>query len=157
LLFSLADLESIDNQAFIGPEDMAKLKNLERYSLVMPVRQVRPKAAASFAAGARYAGQRLLLAGGGHLMAALPSLVFRGWQSGNDVAWTIPRCPSGCKQEDIVIRRQDPVELPCPTCGLPVYLADSLRLYERIDDEQGAGAVLSYLLTSLEQLVLVRL
>ena len=37
------------------------------------------------------------------------------------------------------------------------FLADALRLYERIDEELGAGGITSYLLTTLEQLVLVHL
>jgi hypothetical protein len=49
------------------------------------------------------------------------------------------------------------VEQVCPRCGVTIYLADGLRLYERIDEEQGAGAVMAYLLTALEQIVLVRI
>jgi hypothetical protein len=36
-----------------------------------------------------------------------------------------------------------------------VFLADCLRLYERIDDDTGASGILGYLLTALEQIVLV--
>jgi hypothetical protein len=49
----------------------------------------------------------------------------------------------------------DPFEQACPACGHTIYLSDALRLYERIDEELGAGGVMSYLLTALEQLVLV--
>jgi hypothetical protein len=38
-----------------------------------------------------------------------------------------------------------------------VFISDALRLYERIDDEQGAGGIMSYLLTTLEQLVVVNI
>jgi hypothetical protein len=36
-------------------------------------------------------------------------------------------------------------------------LSDALRLYERVDEEHGASPVLSYLLTAIEQIVLVHL
>jgi len=45
----------------------------------------------------------------------------------------------------------------CGECGQAVFLSDALRLYERIDDEQGAGGIMSYLLTTLEQLVVVNI
>jgi hypothetical protein len=49
------------------------------------------------------------------------------------------------------------VEIECLYCGQPAFLSDALRLYERIDDEQGAGGIMSYLLTTLEQLVVVNI
>jgi hypothetical protein len=50
-----------------------------------------------------------------------------------------------------------PDEQKCPNCGSAVYLTDALRCYERIDDEFGATAILGFLLTAAEQLVLVHL
>jgi hypothetical protein len=38
-----------------------------------------------------------------------------------------------------------------------VYLSDALRLYERIDEELGSAGIVGYLLTTLEQLVVVHL
>src|SRR5437867_4215608 len=40
LSFSIADLESLEEQSFIDPEDMAKLKRIERLKLTMPVRNI---------------------------------------------------------------------------------------------------------------------
>ena len=45
--------------------------------------------------------------------------------------------------------------ISCNSCSATVFLSDGLRLYERIDDEQGAGAIMAYLLNTLEQLVFV--
>src|SRR5271168_2522419 len=36
LLLALKDLDALDSQQFIGPEDMARLKNLSRFSLPIP-------------------------------------------------------------------------------------------------------------------------
>src|ERR1039457_7032056 len=36
LLFKLADLRELDAQPFLAPEDMARLKNIQRYTLVLP-------------------------------------------------------------------------------------------------------------------------
>jgi hypothetical protein len=47
--------------------------------------------------------------------------------------------------------------LTCGACGRTVYFTDGLRLYERIDDDQGAGGIMAYLLSALEQLVIVHI
>ena len=40
LLFKLADLRELDKQPFLAPEDMARLKNIQRYTLVLPTRNI---------------------------------------------------------------------------------------------------------------------
>ena len=41
LLFELADLRALDGKRFIAPEDLARLKRIERYSLVLPTKGIR--------------------------------------------------------------------------------------------------------------------
>ena len=43
----------------------------------------------------------------------------------------------------------------CPSCTAPIFLTDTFRLYEAIDDELGAGGILGYVTTAIEQLILV--
>jgi hypothetical protein len=111
----------------------------------------------SFAHGVRKVIHDFLKHGNGHLYKALEWLLTRGWRAKLDrVAWEIPRCPfPDCHQQEIRFRFGDPYEVECPICHRSVYLADGLRLYERIDEEAGAGGILAYLLTALEQIVLV--
>src|SRR6185295_15546329 len=52
-------------------------------------------------------------------------------------------------------RSGGPIVNKCAACGAEIFLADALRLYERIDEEQGAGGIMAYLLTTLEQLVII--
>jgi hypothetical protein len=158
LLLHVADLDALDAEPFIGPEDMQRLKKIQRYSVVIPTRAVRAPGASTFVAGVRRSVQEFLTQGDGHLMDALAWLLFRGWRTADREAWNIPRCPNDrCEQIDLQWEQGQPTERQCPGCGQPIFLADALRLYERIDEEQGAGAILSYLLTTLEQLVLVHL
>jgi len=158
LLLNLDDLRSVDRLAFIGPEDMARLKNIQRYMLVLPTRTVLPKGAKNFSEGVRRTVHNFLVAGDGHLMAALRWLAFHGWeQPAARVARDIPRCPAGCGHAALTFTYQDAIERSCPGCGRAVLLSDVLRLYERIDDDAGAGGILGYLLTALEQLVIVHL
>jgi len=46
---------------------------------------------------------------------------------------------------------------PCPKCNGQIYLTDVFRLHEVIDDELGAGGILGYLTTTIEQMILVHL
>jgi hypothetical protein len=54
-------------------------------------------------------------------------------------------------------RFADAAEKPCPECGRLVYLTDTFRFHERIDEELGAGGITAYVLPMLEHLVLVHL
>jgi hypothetical protein len=160
LTLSLADLVDIDLSPFIAPEDMARLKNLQRYSLSVPTKAILAHGAKTFSEGVRASIHGFLAnPKAPELLAALQWLLFREWLAdGQRQPWIVPRCPlPGCDAVEIQFYSGGPAELPCPECGRPVYLADGLRLYERIDDEQGAGGILSYLLTTLEQLVLVHI
>ena len=159
LLMSLEDLALVDREPFIGPEDMAKFNNLQRYSLVIPAKGVRGPGATGFSEGVRKAIHKFLSKDKPELLTALQWLLFREWLPPDKrSSWPISRCPAsptGQCEQDFVFRSGEPAEQDCPACGRPVYLADGLRLFERIDEEQGAGGIMAYLLTTLEQLVLV--
>jgi hypothetical protein len=159
LWLSLQDLAEVGAQPFIGPEDMVRFKNLERFSFTFPVKGVRAKGAQSFAQGARHAVHQFLAVTQPELLLALRWLLFSEWlPPALRTEWQIPQCPyPTCTGAPIGLSSGCPSEIKCPTCGRPVYLADALRLYERIDEELGGGGVVSYLLTTLEQLVLVHL
>jgi hypothetical protein len=160
LTLSLKDLTDLDFMPFIGPEDIARLKNLQRYSLSIPAKAILSEGATSFSAGVRATIHRYI-ANPKHpeLLKALQWLLFREWLPAEDRAeWVVPRCPHrDCGGPEIKFKSGGPTEAHCKGCGRAVYLSDALRLYERIDDEQGAGGIMSYLLTSLEQLVMVHI
>src|SRR5690606_27908200 len=121
---------------------------------------IRPKSALSFSEGVRRTIQDFLFGKKKELGLALQWLLFRGWLPEADrPSWEVPRCPAtpDCPSGKIPFTFSDPVEMECLYCGKPVFLSDALRLYERIDAEQGAGGIMSYLLTSLEQLVVVHI
>jgi hypothetical protein len=159
LLLDLKDLRELDRRPFIGPEDMARLKNLTRYSLPVPAKGIRAAGSSSFREGVRRAIHEFLTRKHPELGEALAWLLFRRWKpEGEPVTWQVPRCPSvSCTGTDIPFAYDSPREVACPKCQQAVFLADAMRLYERIDDEQGAGGIMSYLLTTLEQLVLVHI
>jgi hypothetical protein len=87
---------------------------------------------------------------------ALRWLLFRGWESGSAQSWEIPQCPNyGCTAGPVTLASTTPDRFSCSSCGGPLFLVDALRLHERIDEEQGAGGIAGYVMTTLEQIVLV--
>ncbi len=161
LLFQLEDLRSIDAKAFIAPEDIERLKNIERFTLALPTRNVILDGASSLSESVR---KTLFEALGARrppdepLIDALRWLIFREWLQDDTQLqeWTLPSCPNrGCGARGLTLRRDTPNESKCPTCGGPIYVTDVLRLHEVITDDQGAGGILGYLITFLEQLVIV--
>ena len=40
ILLDLKDLKDLEEKPFISPEEMEKIRNLERYKLVLPIRNV---------------------------------------------------------------------------------------------------------------------
>jgi len=59
LLLTLSDLKEVDQMPFIGPEDMVRFRNLERYNLTLPVKGVKARGATGFADGVRATPKKL--------------------------------------------------------------------------------------------------
>jgi hypothetical protein len=161
LLFKLKDLEDLDQQPFIAPEDIAKLKQIQRYTLVLPTKNV-SRNGKSLHLTIRETLQEFFEQkhhGEPPIMAALRWILFRGWiTGGGDKTWLLPNCPNaGCDRQNVPLTPASPDRDKCSTCGGPIFLVDALRLHERVDEEQGAGGILGYVMTSLEQLLLAHL
>ena len=158
LLFKLADLRELDAQPFLAPEDMAKLKNVQRYTLVLPTRNI-SRDGKSLQLSVRETLQDFFERRDKEdapLTEALRWLLFRGWAKSSDEFWEIPNCPNyGCAAGPIRLETATPDRSTCSACNGPLFLVDALRLHERIDEEQGAGGIAGYVMTTLEQLVLV--
>jgi hypothetical protein len=158
LLFKLADLRDLDAQSFLAPEDMARLKNIQRYTLVLPTRNI-SREGKSLQLSIRETLQDFFERrddDDAPLSDALRWLLFRGWSKTAGESWQIPECPNyGCTGGPITLDPSTPDRSSCAVCDGPLFLIDSLRLHERIDEEQGAGGIAAYVMTTLEQLVLV--
>lgn len=163
LLFKLSDLRSLDAKRFIAPEDLQKLKNIERYTLVLPTKGIRHQNQPSLAATIRKAVfdffEQRRGDDGEQLMTSLRWFLFRRWKPTPDESATVhlAHCPFDCGQGEIVFGYADASERSCPTCDRAVYLTDMFRLHERVDEETGGSGIAAYVMTMLEQLVIVHL
>lgn len=155
LSFSIKDLNEIEAQRFIEPADIARLKNIERLKLALPVRTIRLASENTFVASVRrtiFDFFRLNIAG--HSLAdTLKWLVFE--EFGIPTTWTLASCPL-CWERAIELGDGSFSSLhtaSCPACGGTLFITDVLRLHEAIDEELGAGGILGYLVTTIEQIV----
>ncbi|WP_426568671.1 hypothetical protein [Streptomyces canus] len=161
LIFKLDDLRQLDRQTFIAPEDLAKLKKIQRYQFALPTRNI-SRNGLGLQDSIRLTLHEFLerhVDGESSLYDTLRWLIFRRWTSNPDARRALRYCPNKdvnqCAREEIVLTPDTPYRSECASCGGPIYLADVLRLHELVDDEQGASSVTYYLLSALETLALV--
>lgn len=158
--FSVRDLEELDDRPFIDPDDIAKLKRIERLKLVLPVKNVNLKTELSLTQSVRkalfdfYSHNPV----DDHLIETLCWFVYQDYGERLD-AVVLSRCPH-CAERNLELRRSEmdrDFTFDCRKCAGKIYLTDLFRLHEAIDDELGAGGVLSYVMTATEQMLIIHL
>jgi len=160
LAFSLADLESLEATPFIDPEDMAKLKRMQRLKFTMPVRNVLKaphKNLVNSIRGAIYEffGHAM---DGGSLLDTLKWFVFEDFDKPRE-SYDLANCPV-CHKSSVTIstkQMEADYSFKCSHCRSRLYLTDVFRLHEAVDKELGAGGIVGYVTTLLEQMLLVHL
>jgi hypothetical protein len=160
LIFSLEDLESVEAVRFIDPADMAKLKHIQRLKLTLPIRNVSLQSQSNLTDSVRRAIYDFFRRNpdDSKLIETLKWFLFEEYGIPKS-EYVLASCPS-CPQSRIPLRR---VEITseftflCGSCGATIYLTDVFRLHEAIDNELGAGGILAYVTTTLEQMLIVHL
>lgn len=160
LIFSVEDLEGIEEQPFIDPDDMARLKQIQRLKFTLPVKNVTMREERTLTESVRRAlydffRQRM---DNGELIDTLKWFVFKEYST-PDSEWTLASCPN-CGQTEVPLYRSKITKdytFPCEGCGHEIFLTDVFRLHEAIDDELGAGGILGYITTTIEQIIMVHL
>lgn len=162
LQFSVRDLENLEQIPFIDPADIQKLKNIERLKFAIPIKNISYKNGDLVDSIRRNLYEFFL----GHpdsdsFMETLQWLLFREY--GNPRSeWKLATCPAGMGTDrHYAMLKRDSISsdhtFHCDRCGAEVLLTDVFRLHEAIDNELGAGGILGYLMTTMEQVLLVHL
>jgi hypothetical protein len=160
LIFSREDLENLEQQPFIKPEDMSKLKQIQRFKLVLPIRNVRLNSENDLRNSIRraiYDFYRQRIDGDDEtLIETLRWFVYQEYSNPSST-WVLGSCPH-CFEASIPLHRSQITKentFKCLKCGGEIYLTDVFRLHEAIDNELGAGGILGYVITSFEQILLI--
>jgi hypothetical protein len=165
LAFSREDLLSIDRSPHPAPEDMERLRNLERLKLAFPMRNMRLADATSLTDSIRQSIYQFFngaVLSGSSLMDTLRWFIFREFEGSgvNGRVWHLASNPCTSDREGIDLRLSDmrgDYTFICASTNRPIFLTDVFRLHERIDENQGAGGILGYLTTTIEQLIVVHI
>ena len=160
LLFSVEDLQSLHEQPFIDPEDMSKLRNIQRFPFVLPTTNICLKNCTSLVESVRWSVFDFFTKshdGEKPFLFALRWLLFQEYDpSVKDSTWVLASCPN-CGSPKVQIQSHTPDQFDCSVCQKTIYLTDVFRLHEAIDNQLGAGGILGYLTALLEQMLLVHL
>lgn len=159
LTFRVADLQRLRRRTFIPPEEIARLKRIQRLKFVLPVRGIGLEGTSSLTHAVRRALYDFCAADleGESLLATLRWFIF-GEYGQPRATWELASCPGCGSKVELPLSDLTPAYTwPCPACNEELYLTDVLRLHEDVDDELGAGSILGHALTAVEQLVLVHL
>lgn len=160
LVFSVEDLKGMEEKPFIDPEDIAKLKQIQRLKLILPIKNVALKDHRTLTDSVRRAIYDFFQqeAENEALMDTLKWFIFHEYARAVD-QWILSSCPT-CRKSNIPLSRNSMSNdhtFKCNYCGEDIYLTDVFRLHEAIDDELGAGGIPGYVTTTIEQIILVHL
>ena len=160
LFFKHQDLIDLKEKPFIDPDDFSKLQNIQRIKLVIPTKFITLNNEKDFISSTRKAIYDFFVtqpeAYG--LISALKWLIFKEYTNTPAAIWHLAQCPhcgNGVEIKRLEVTKNYTVL--CPHCNGKIYLTDVLRLHESMDNELGAGGILGYLTTSVEQILLVYL
>ena len=160
LFFKHQDLLNLKEKPFIDPEDFSKLQNIQRIKLVVPTKGIALDDEIDFLSSVRRTIYEFFISQPekNGFMDALKWLIFEEYKTtnGRDV-WHLATCPHCSAGVDIQRKDVQNYTITCPHCNEKIYLTDILRLHEAIDNELGAGGILGYLTTSIEQIIIVYL
>ncbi len=159
LSFSINDLEMVNNEAFIEPEDMAKLKQIQRLKFTLPVKNFTYKNEPTVTYSVRRAVYDFFnqkIDDEETLMDTLKWFIFQEYKNPLSI-WNLSSCPN-CLESNIPLGRNSigsDFTFRCNHCGKEIFLTDVFRLHEAVDDEIGAGVILGYVTTTFEQMLLI--
>jgi hypothetical protein len=166
LLFKSKDLAEISKQPFIAPEDMAKLKNLERIKLALPIKNLRFKqGAGTLTETIRtvifefFCNQKLE---NSSLIETLAWFLFKRFQgnsrqSGDEKFHLAQNPHKSGEGVDLFEEQMKNYSFNCPKTGNLIFLTDVFRFHEVIDEERGAAGILGYLTNTVEHLLIIHL
>ena len=161
LFFKHQDLLDLKEKPFIDPEDFSKLQNIQRIKLVVPTKGIALDGEIDLVSSVRRTIYEFFISQPERngFMDALKWLIFEEYSSSdNSKIWHLATCPHCSIGVDIQRKNvQNDYTITCPHCGGKIYLTDILRLHEVIDNELGAGGILGYLTTAVEQIIIVYL
>ena len=147
LLFENEDLDNIDKSIMINPEDLKKLKEINKIPFVIPSKNILMKDCYDFTHGVRktiydfFASSHSSAVKNETLIDVLGWLISEKWTR-DDNPIKLEFCPyEDCECKEIVFQPGQS-KINCSECGREVYLIDYFRFHEIINEPNGASGFL---------------
>ncbi len=169
LRFERDDLKKLEQSPYISPEDMARLKNIERLKFVLPTKGVRFKHKSTLLESVRVAVYEFFaketLSEEESLLDTLKWFVYRRYKNPSqrgtdDKSWVLSSNPLSIASGGLDFLEDNMSEagtFVCPVTGGTLYLTDLFRFHEVIDEERGAAGICSYLAGVIEHIVVIHI
>ncbi len=167
LHFKIEDLVRLEEQQHVSPEDMQKLKNIDRLKLPLATRGARRKDCVSLKQSVRKTMYEFLgaerLGEDASLLDTLAWFVFRRYKvarTDKDKRWEVSSHPDSAVDGTLELLEADmksDFTFDCKKTKQVIYLSDVFRLHEIIDEESGAAGVAGYVAGLVEHLVLLHI
>jgi hypothetical protein len=160
LFFKYNDLVNLKEKPFIDPDDFSKLQNIQRIKLVLPTKGLSIKGEKDLITSVRRSVYDFFMKNPENqgFIKALKWLLYEEYDVHSNSIWHLSSCPYCGEGFDILkANLKSDYTVNCPYCDGIVFLTDVFRLHEVIDNELGAGGILGYLSTTIEQLIIVYL
>ena len=159
LIFKTSDLDEISEEPFIDPEDIAKLKKIDRFEFVLPTRNILFGKTNTLTDSVRLALYDFFIKDidDDNLINTLRWFIYEEYGK-NHSERNLPSCPK-CYARDIKLVKAEMTKkytFNCPYCNELIYLTDIFTIHNSVDDEIGIGDTGSITLL-LEQMLLVHL
>ncbi|MFX4302254.1 hypothetical protein ACOJUR_08365 [Alicyclobacillus tolerans] len=164
-IFGVNDLDELTGKPFVDPDDMAKLKQIQRLKMALPIRNLALKGESSLIDSVRRTVYDVFRkepsADPVHdrLIETLRWFIYEEYSNDGSGLWSLSNCPS-CGMRDISLNKShmsNQYTFSCPGCNGTLFLTDVFRLHEAVDNELGAGGILGYVTTLMEQMLIVHL
>lgn len=169
LRFERDDLKKLEQTPYIAPEDMARLKNIERLKLMLPTKGVRFKDKTTLLESVRIAVYDFFaketLGEEESLLDTLKWFVYRRYKNPSqrtnvDKTWLLSSNPLANGSDSLNLQEINMSKdgtFACPVTGGTLYLTDIFRFHEVIDEEMGAAGVCGYLAGVIEHMVILHI
>jgi len=168
LTFNVADLFGLENEQTINPDDLGRLKNLDRFAFVVPMQNLKLKDY-DFKYSIRktifdiFKDNKLSDKKGDSRDSMLNTIKWLIFKEYSDKQGSMSaRCPNTeCSQTHCFKRQTDNYYdekndfIKCDKCGGIVYITDCFQLHDLVDEINGAGAITSYIMSVFEVVLLL--
>jgi len=164
LLIKGTDLDDMGQKPFVSPSDINRLKNIEREKFVLPTKNVSLKKGVDFKTTVRETIQEFFKkkhSGTTPILETIFWFIFELYDLTTEKkSHKLSKCPH-CETANIILEKSKmdhmtySWECTHQLCKRQILLTDIFRLFEKIDNEGGAGGIITYLESVIETFLII--